>query len=89
MAGISIPDDIAVLGVDDDDLLCEISDPPISSIQLEVEEGGYQACRLLHQRLLSKSVQHIHKADWHKGEAVNIIIQYIRPPRSQHNQIYR
>ena len=55
MAGISIPDDIAVLGVDDDDLLCEISDPPISSIQLEVEEGGYQACRLLHQRLLSNS----------------------------------
>lgn len=55
MMGIGIPDDIAVLGVDDDDLLCDISDPPISSIQLEVEEGGYQACRLLHQRLLSKS----------------------------------
>ncbi len=55
MMGIDIPDDIAVLGVDDDDLLCDISDPPISSIQLEVEEGGYQACRLLHQRLLSKS----------------------------------
>lgn len=55
MMGIGIPEDIAVLGVDDDDLLCDISDPPISSIQLEVEEGGYQACRLLHQRLLSKS----------------------------------
>ena len=55
MMGIAIPEDIAVLGVDDDDLLCDISDPPISSIQLEVEEGGYQACRLLHQRLLSKS----------------------------------
>lgn len=57
MTGISIPEDIAVLGVDDDDLLCEISDPPISSIQLEVEEGGYQACRLLHQRLLSNSAK--------------------------------
>lgn len=57
MTGINVPDDIAILGVDDDDLLCEISDPPISSIQLDVEEGGYQACRQLHQRLLSKSAK--------------------------------
>lgn len=53
MAGINIPDDIAVLGVDDDDLICEISDPTISSIQLEVEHGGYETCRLLHRQILS------------------------------------
>ena len=53
MAGINVPDDIAVLGVDGDDLICEISDPPISSIQLEVEQGGYQTCKLLHQQILT------------------------------------
>ena len=53
MEGIHIPEDIAVLGVDDDDLLCEISDPTISSIQLEVEHGGYETCRLLHQQILT------------------------------------
>ena len=53
VAGINVPEDIAVLGVDGDDLICEISDPTISSIQLEVEQGGYQTCRLLHQQILS------------------------------------
>lgn len=52
--GRRIPEDIAVLGVDDDDLLCEISDPPISSIQLDVESGGYAVCKCLHQKILSK-----------------------------------
>ncbi len=46
---ISIPDDVALLGVDNDDLICNISDPPISSIQLDVIKGGYEAGRLLHQ----------------------------------------
>ena len=57
MAGIRIPEDIAVLGVDDDDLFCEISDPPISSIQLEVENGGYATCKHLHQMILGNSRQ--------------------------------
>ncbi|MDY3782765.1 MAG: DNA-binding transcriptional regulator [Candidatus Cryptobacteroides sp.] len=41
MNGLSIPDDITLLGVDNDELICEISDPPISSISLDVEQGGY------------------------------------------------
>ena len=51
MEGIRVPDDIAVLGVDNDDLLCEISDPPISSIELDVEQGGYMTCKMLHERI--------------------------------------
>ena len=57
MAGINIPEDIAVLGVDNDDLICEISNPTISSIQLDVENGGYQTCKLLHQQILNKNRQ--------------------------------
>ena len=45
--GIRIPEDLQLLGVDNDDLLCEISDPPISSIALDVEKGGRMICRLL------------------------------------------
>ena len=55
MAGIKVPDQIAVLGVDDDELLCGISDPPISSIQLDVEQGGYMACSLLHRQINARS----------------------------------
>lgn len=52
---INVPDDIALLGVDNDDLLCNISDPPLSSIVLDVENGGYNAGKLLHQ-LITKEI---------------------------------
>jgi LacI family transcriptional regulator len=46
---IAVPDEISVLGVDNDELLCNISHPPLSSIVLDVETGGYRAAGLLHQ----------------------------------------
>ncbi|MDR3062394.1 MAG: DNA-binding transcriptional regulator [Dysgonamonadaceae bacterium] len=46
---IAVPEDIAVLGVDNDELLCNISYPPLSSIVLDVETGGYMAAERLHQ----------------------------------------
>lgn len=52
--GISIPAQVAVLGVDDDELLCEISDPTISSVRMDVENGGYLACRFLDEYFNSK-----------------------------------
>ena len=57
MAGISIPDDVALLGVDNDELICEISDPPISSISLDVEQGGYDVCKCLHEALEAGSTK--------------------------------
>jgi LacI family transcriptional regulator len=54
---ISVPDEIAVLGVDNDDLICNISDPPLSSIVLDVEKGGYQAAGVLHQLMTKKIAQ--------------------------------
>ena len=49
--GISIPSEVSVLGVDDDELLCDISDPTISSIRMDVENGGYLTCQLLNERI--------------------------------------
>lgn len=54
MNDIDIPGEIAVLGVDNDDLLCNISDPTLSSIELDVENGGYEAGRILHQFIEKK-----------------------------------
>jgi LacI family transcriptional regulator len=42
-----VPDDVAVLGVDNDVLVCDLADPPISSIALDTAGAGYQAARLL------------------------------------------
>jgi len=52
-----VPDEISVLGVDNDDLICNISDPPLSSIVLDVEKGGYQAASVLHQ-LMNREIAH-------------------------------
>lgn len=48
---IKIPDDIAVLGVDNDEMLCDLSDPPLSSIGLDTEKCGYEAARLMHKMI--------------------------------------
>lgn len=50
---IAIPEDLALLGVDNDELMCNISDPPISSIELDVEKGGYMLGKLV-DKLLKK-----------------------------------
>ena len=46
-AAIAVPDQVAVLGVDNDDVLCELCAPPLSSIDPNVEQIGYQAAALL------------------------------------------
>lgn len=50
-AGIRIPEEVAVLGVDNDVMICDLSDPPLSSIALDVEKGGYDAAKLLHHMI--------------------------------------
>ena len=44
---LSVPDEIAVLGVDNDELLCELAQPSLSSIVVPSEKVGYDAAALL------------------------------------------
>lgn len=44
---LRVPDDIALLGVDDDEIICLLGDPPISSIIQGTEQIGYTAARIL------------------------------------------
>lgn len=46
-AGIRVPEELAVIGVDNDELLCELADPPLSSVALDAEGVGYRAAELL------------------------------------------
>jgi LacI family transcriptional regulator len=47
VAEIQVPEELAVIGVDNDELLCELSDPPLSSVALNAEGVGYRAAALL------------------------------------------
>lgn len=48
---IAVPEELAVIGVDNDELICELCHPPLSSIEQNSEGVGYQAAGLL-DRLL-------------------------------------
>ncbi|MEM6391709.1 MAG: DNA-binding transcriptional regulator [Planctomycetota bacterium] len=52
LAQLRVPDDVAIVGVDNDELLCELSDPPLSSVDQGMLEMGYEAAALL-DRMLS------------------------------------
>jgi LacI family transcriptional regulator len=47
LAGLNVPEDVAVVGVDNDEVFCELADPPLSSIALNAETAGYRAAALL------------------------------------------
>lgn len=51
-AGIAVPQEICVLGVDNDELLAALSYPPLSSIELPTEAIGFESARLL-ERLMA------------------------------------
>ncbi|MDP3179567.1 MAG: DNA-binding transcriptional regulator [Spirochaetaceae bacterium] len=45
--GIAVPESLAILGVDNEDILCELASPSLSSIALDCETIGYEAARAL------------------------------------------
>jgi len=56
LVGLKVPEDVAVLGVDNDPLICEIGEPPLTSIALNVESAGYAAAKLLDQLINGKKM---------------------------------
>jgi len=46
-AGLSVPEQVAVLGVDNDEVLCVLSPPPLSSVILNTRRTGWEAAALL------------------------------------------
>ncbi len=50
---VLVPEEVAVIGVDNDELFCELSDPPLTSIALDTLRIGYEAAALL-ERMMSR-----------------------------------
>ena len=53
---IAVPEEIAVLGVDNDRLLCELADPPLSSITCNTQRTGFEAAGLLDRMMNGERV---------------------------------
>lgn len=53
-AGIRIPEEVAVIGVFNDDVLCNAAQPPLSSVAINLELAGYQAAQLLNSIIIGR-----------------------------------
>lgn len=67
--GIRVPDEIAVLGIDNDELICGTSQPPMSSIQLDARQGGFRAAEMLGAMMTGK----MKKPKCHYAPALRVV----------------
>lgn len=52
--GYAVPEDVSVIGVDDDQYVCELQNPPLSSVRMASEQAGYEAAALLDRTIRAK-----------------------------------
>lgn len=55
-AAIPVPDEVAVIGCDNDEVLCELSHPPLSSVVPNARRTGYDAAALLDSMMHGRKV---------------------------------
>lgn len=57
IANLHVPEEVSVIGVDNDPLVCDLSDPPLTSIALNTESAGYAAAELLDRLMNGEPMQ--------------------------------
>jgi LacI family transcriptional regulator len=45
--GLAVPDDVAIVGVDNDEVICDFCEPPLSSVSRSAQKAGYESAALL------------------------------------------
>ncbi len=53
---VSVPEEVAIIGVDNDEILCNLSEPPLSSVIPNTRLTGYEAAALLDRMLAGQTV---------------------------------
>jgi len=57
ISGLVVPDDVCVLGADDDELVCSMCEPPLSSVAFNFERAGYEIAGLLRKLMKGEKVK--------------------------------
>ena len=55
LAGVRVPDDVAILAGSHDELMCEVSTPPLSSVNVASERIGHDAAQLLDRMIAGET----------------------------------
>ena len=58
--GLVLPDDVALMGVDNDKLVCEVTRPTLTSIQPNAESAGWMGVELLARKLADPTLAGVH-----------------------------
>ncbi len=56
LSSIKVPQDIAILGVDNDKMIADLSDPKLSTIRLDIEDGGYKTAQFIEKSITNKEL---------------------------------
>lgn len=51
---ISVPEQVAIVGADNDELICRLTHPPLSSVHISWEKIGFETARVMEQLLATK-----------------------------------
>ena len=57
---LRVPEEVAVIGVDNDEMLCQLCTPELSSIEQDAKRIGYEAAALLDRMMAGKKPRRIH-----------------------------
>ena len=53
---LAVPEEVAVIGVHNDELLCELCEPPLSSVIPNARRAGYEAASLLQRMMAGEKI---------------------------------
>jgi LacI family transcriptional regulator len=84
-AKLAVPEEVAVLGVDDDEVICEMSDPPLSSVLPNARRTGYEAAEILsrlmsgrkRQRAVTREIEPVRVVERRSTDAVAVTDKHV------------
>jgi LacI family transcriptional regulator len=62
MIGIRVPEEVAVVGVDNDEMHCDLTSPPLTSIEQGFLQVGYEAAALLDRLMAGRRTRQLYWA---------------------------
>jgi len=69
--GIAVPEDIAVVGAENDEWFCRLCQPPLSSVEENGRRIGLIAAQLLHDAWISPNVVELRRLQYHRCSSPN------------------
>ena len=55
--GIKMPGEVAIIGVDNDEIICNLNTPSLTSIHVDIENGGYRTAELIDRIVSDRSTR--------------------------------